>query len=92
MYFDAVFFATLLSFFWSFPFFFRRILFGGFLFGLNLWLSLFAFKTVDLISQLLVLAFKFPVFLAKGFYEVEQFADAIKSVIEISDVVDIKIA
>jgi hypothetical protein len=52
---DVVLFAVLLSFFWFFTFFFRRILAEGFLVGLNLWLSLLALKTVDSISQLLVL-------------------------------------
>jgi len=63
---------------------------GWFLVGLHLWLSLFAFETIDLISQLLVLPFKLQVFLAKGLDEVEQFADYIKGVIEVSNVGDIK--
>jgi len=84
--FDTALFAVLLSFFCFFPFFFRRILAGWFLVGLYLWLSLFAFKTIDLISQLPDMIFKLPVFLSKGFDEVEQFAYHLKSVIKVPDV------
>ena len=83
--FDMALFAVLLS------FFFRRILAEVFLVGLYLWLSLFAFKTIDLILQLPDMAFKLHVFPAKGFDEVEQFAYYLKSVIEIPDVLDIRI-
>jgi hypothetical protein len=89
--FEVVLFAVLLSFPWFFPLFLRRIWAGGFLVGLNLWLSLFALETIDLISQLLVLSFKFQVFLAKGLDEVEQFADHLKGLLEVRKVVDLKI-
>ncbi len=70
--------------------FFRRIGFGVFLFGVNLWFSLFALKPVDFIPQVLVLAFKVLDFLIEGLDKVEQLADAIKGVFKFPDIVDVQ--
>jgi hypothetical protein len=87
----AVFLFSLFSIFGLFPVFFRRIWVGVFLFGMNLWFSLFTLKPVDFISQFLVLAFKSLVFLIEGLDKVEQFKDAIKRVFKAPDVVDVQI-